>query len=91
MIDATCWQADETDSFPQLGLTMQLQQSNVVVQGLAVVVVVDVRGGDTQRLCTWTSVLTRKIVVADSYVDCVSRSDDADGEDKGEGVNNRVH
>lgn len=46
MIDATCWQADETDTFPQLGLAMQLQQSDVVVQRLAVVIVVDVRGGD---------------------------------------------
>lgn len=35
---------------------MELQESNIVVQGLAIVVVMDVGGGHAQCLCSWTAV-----------------------------------
>lgn len=51
---------------------MQLQQSNVVIQCLAVVIVMDVCGGDTQCLRSRAAVFAGQIVVADTDVNRIS-------------------
>ena len=51
---------------------MQLEQGNVVVEGLAVVVVVDVGGGHPQGLGSRTSKLLGQVVVTHAHVDGVS-------------------
>ena len=47
---------------------MQLQQSNIIVQGLAVVVVVYVGGGHAESLRAGRPVLAREVVVAHTHV-----------------------
>lgn len=56
---------------------MQLQQSNIIVQGLAVVVVVYVGGGHAESLRTGRTVLAREVVVAHADVYRVAWADDA--------------
>lgn len=69
-------QAHQTHAVLEFGLSVKLEQSDVVVQGLAVVIVMYVGRGDSQRLGTRTSVLTRQIDVADPHVNGVTRSYD---------------
>ena len=57
---------------------MQLEQGDVVVQGLAVVVVVDVGGGHSQGLGAGAAVLLGEVVVAHADVDGVAGADDAE-------------
>ena len=58
-------------------LSVQFEQRDVVVERLRVVVVVDVGGGDTQRLCALGAVLGGQVVVADPHVDGVTGPHDA--------------
>ena len=51
---------------------MQLEQGYVIVQSLAVVVVVDVRGGHTEGLSSRTSELLGQIVVSHPHVDGIA-------------------
>lgn len=51
---------------------MELQQCDIVVQGLAVVVMVDVGGGNAKSLRAGASVFPSQIVVTHSYVDSVA-------------------
>merc|ERR1712203_523163 len=51
---------------------MQLEQSYVVVQSLAVVVVVDVCGGNSKGLSSRTSELLGQIVVSHPHVNCIA-------------------
>ena len=44
------WQTSQTNSLLQVGLAVELEEGNVIVQSLAVVVVVDVGGGHPQSL-----------------------------------------
>ena len=44
------WEAGQTDPLLQVSLAVELEESDVIVQGLAVVVVVDVGGGHPQSL-----------------------------------------
>ena len=44
------WQTGQTDALLQVSLAVQFEESDVIVQGLAVVVVVDVGGGHPQSL-----------------------------------------
>jgi len=57
---------------------MELQQGNIVVQGLAVVVVVDVRGGHAQCLSPRTAVFSSQIVVAHTHIDGIPGSNNAE-------------
>lgn len=77
MADAPGRQAHQTDAVAQLRLAVQLQQRNVIVQRLAVVIVMDVRGGHAQRLRARATELARQIVVADAHVDRIAGPDDA--------------
>lgn len=72
--DAPGGQAHQAHAVLELGLPVQLQQRNVVVQRLRVVVVVDVRGGHAQRLRPRATVLPCQIVVAHAHVYRVARS-----------------
>lgn len=55
---------------------MQLEQRNIIVECLAIVVVVDVRSGHSQRLRARRAVFTRQVVVANTYVDRVAGTND---------------
>ena len=57
---------------------MELEQSDVVVQGLAVVVVVDVGGGHPQCLGPGRAVPLSEVVVSHPHVDRVTSPDDAE-------------
>jgi len=70
-------QADQADALLQVGLAVQLEQGDIVVQSLRIVVVVDVGGGHAQRLGAGRAELLRQVVVAHPHVDGVSRADDA--------------
>ena len=59
---------------------MQLQQGDVVVQGLTVVVVVDVGGGHPQSLSPGAAVLLSEVVVSHTNIDGVTSSNNAENE-----------
>jgi len=67
-----CREAHQTHALLQVSLPVQLQQGDVVVQGLAVVVVVDVGGRHPQSLCTWGSKLLCEVVVPHPDIDSVT-------------------
>ena len=71
-------QTREADSLLQVGLAVQLEESDVVVQSLAVVVVVDVGGGHPQCLGPGRAVPLGQVVVPHPDVDGVTRPDDAE-------------
>ena len=71
------WQTGQTNSLLQVGLAVQFEQSDVVVESLAVVVVVDVGGRHPQSLSTRRAVPLGQVVVSHSHVDGVTSSDDA--------------
>ena len=56
---------------------VQLEQRYIVVEGLRVVVVVDVGGGHADGLGAWRAKLLCEVVVADPDVYRVTSSDDA--------------
>ena len=56
---------------------MELEQGDVVVQRLAVVVVVDVGGGHPEGLGPGGPVLLGQVVVTNSHVNGVTRTNDA--------------
>ena len=62
---------------PRTCFAVQLEQRNVVVEGLGVVVVVDVGGGHTDGLRARGAKFLREVVVADANVYRVTSSDDA--------------
>lgn len=71
--DAARRQAHQADALFQLGLAVQLEQCNVVIQRLAVVIVMDVGGGNAQCLSAGAAVLPGQIVVAHPHVNCIAR------------------
>lgn len=77
VVDAARGQAHQAHAVLELGLTVQLEQRDIVVQRLRVVVVVDVRGGHAQRLRARAAVLTGQVVVANAHVDRVAGPHDA--------------
>jgi len=82
--DAPCWQAHQAHAIFELGLTVELEQGDVVVQRLRIVVVVDVRGGHPECLCTRAPVLSGQVMVAHAHVDRVTGPHNAE---KSSGVN----
>lgn len=77
VVDASGRQAHQAHAVLELGLPVQLQQRDVVVQRLRVMVVVYVRGGHAQRLRARAPVLPGQVVVAHAHVDGVARPHDA--------------
>ena len=75
---STSRQTDKADSFFQVGLTVQLEDGDVVVKGLGVVVVVDVGRRNAEGLSARASELLRKVVVAHSNINGISSSDDTE-------------
>ena len=71
-------QTREADSLLQVGLAVQLEESDVVVQRLAVVVVVDVGGGHPEGLSPRRAVPLSEVVVAHPHVDGITSSDNAE-------------
>lgn len=71
-------QTDEAHSLLEVGLAVELEQGDVVVQRLAVVVVVDVGGGHPQGLSPRGPVLLSQIVVTNADIDGVTSPDDAE-------------
>ena len=57
---------------------MQLEQGYVIVQSLAVMVVVDVCGGHTEGLSSWTSELLGQVVVSHPHVDGIASPHNAE-------------
>jgi hypothetical protein len=74
---STCWQTDKTDSFLQVGLSVQLENGDVVVEGLGIVVVVDVGRRHAEGLGTGTAELLGEVVITHTNVNCISSSDNA--------------
>ena len=72
------WEAGQTDPLLQVSLAVQFEESDVIVQGLAVVVVVDVGGGHPQSLGPRAPVLLSQIVVTNTNIDGVTSPDDAE-------------
>lgn len=70
--DSSSRKADQTNAVLQLSLTLKFQKSYVVVQGLAVVIVMNVSRGNSQGLSSRTSILASKVVVAYPHVNCVT-------------------
>lgn len=56
---------------------MQFQKRNIVVQRLTVVVVMNVSGGHTKGLSTWASVFSCQIVITNSNVNSIARTNNA--------------
>jgi len=77
MTDSTCWQTNQTDAIPQLRLSVQLEQRNIIVQGLTVVIVVNICGGYTKCLCSGTAVLAGQIVVSNTHIDGITGTHNA--------------
>ena len=71
-------QTDKANSFLQVGLTVKLEDGDVVVKGLGVVVVVDVGRRNAEGLSAGAAELLGKVVIAHSYVNCISSSDDTE-------------
>ena len=71
-------QAGQADTLLQVCLSVQFEQGDVVVQGLGVVVVVDIRGGHPQGLGAGAAELLGEVVVTDTHVDSVTGADDAE-------------
>ena len=71
--------ADEADALLEVGLAVELQDGDVVVQRLRVVVVVDVGRGHPQGLGSGAAELLGEVVIADPDVDGVTGANDADG------------
>ena len=71
-------QTHETHSLLEVGLPVQLEQGDVVVQRLAVVVVVNVGGGHPEGLRPRGAVLLSQIVVTNTDIDGVTRPDNAE-------------
>ena len=65
-------------AFLEVCLAVELEQGDVVVQGLAVVVVMDVGGGHPECLGPGTAVLLSEVMVTHSHIDGVSCSHDAE-------------
>lgn len=59
---------------------MKLQQSDIVIERLAVMIVVNVRRRDAQGLSAGASVFTSEIVIAHPHVDRVAGPHDAGNE-----------
>lgn len=64
----------------QISVSVQLEESDVVVQGLTVVVVVDVGGGHPQGLRPRAAILLGQVVISNPHVDGVSSTHNAGGE-----------
>lgn len=71
------WQTDEADSFLEFGVSVELQEGDVVVEGLRVVVVVDVRRGDPKGLGAGGAKLLGEVVVAHTDIDGVTSANNA--------------
>ena len=71
-------QADQADSLLQVSLPVQLQQGDVVVQGLTVVVVVDVCCRHPEGLCTWRAKLLCEIMISYADIYGIPSSDNAE-------------
>ena len=71
-----CREAYQAHALLQVSLPVQLQQGDVVVQGLAVVVVVDVGGRHSQSLCTWRAKLLCEVVIPHPYIYSVTSTHD---------------
>ena len=71
------WQTDETYSLFQLRLPVQLEDGDVVVQRLWVVVVVDVGRGHSKGLSAGAAELLGQVVVTNSHVNGVTRTNEA--------------
>ena len=67
----------QTDAFLQLCVPVQFEQGDVVVKGLAVVVVVDVGGGHPEGLGSRTAKLLGQVMVANPHINCVACSHNA--------------
>lgn len=75
-------QAGQADTLLQIGLTVQFQERDVVVQGLGVVIVVDVGGGDAEGLGTGTAELLGQVVVPNADVDGVTGTNNTEKSEK---------
>ena len=75
---ASGWDTHQAHSLLEVSLAVELEEGDVVVQGLAVVVVVDVGGGHSQCLGSGTAILLSEVMVANSDIDGVSGSDNAE-------------
>ena len=73
----TCTSIVSLRSVLRTCFAVQLEQRYIVVEGLRVVVVVDVGGGHADSLGAWRAKLLREVVVADPDVYRVTSSDDA--------------
>ena len=71
-------QTHEAHSLLEVGLPVQLEQGDVVVQRLAVVIVVNVGGGHPEGLRPRGAVLLSQIVVTNTDIDGVTRPDNAE-------------
>jgi len=78
MANSSSRETHQAHSIPELRLAMELQQGNIVVQGLAVVVVMDVGGGHAQGLSPGTAVFPGQIVVAHTHIDGIPGSNNAE-------------
>ena len=74
---ASSRKTDEANSFLEVGLSVKLQNGDVVVQRLRVVVVVDVGRGHPEGLRSRAAELLREVVITDADVDGVAGADDA--------------
>lgn len=59
---------------------MKFQKSDIVIERLAVMIVMDIRRRNAQGLSTWASVFTSEIVITHPHVDCVAGPHDAGNE-----------
>jgi len=76
--DPPSGQAHQAHAVLELGLPVQLEQRDVVVQRLRIVIVMDVRGGHPEGLRTRAPVFPGQVVITHPYVDGVSGSHDAE-------------
>jgi hypothetical protein len=64
----------QTNSLLEFSVPVQLEEGDVVIEGLTVVVVVDVGSGNSQGLGSGTPELLSEVVVSNSDIDSVTRA-----------------
>ena len=71
------WKTYETNALLKVSFTVQLQKGNIIVQGLAVVVVVDVGCCYPKRLRSWRAKLLSEVMISHTDIYGISGSNNA--------------
>lgn len=72
MTYSSSWKAHQTHPIPQFSLTMEFQQGDVIIQGLAVVIVMDVCCSNSESLSSRASVFSGEVIISHANINSIS-------------------